>query len=196
MKSACMKNIYTLFVLTLLSTGLKAQGVFTNQTNGALEKVIQDYPNKFKNIKGSLLNANQQEEEYRSSIIIPGALATSVIQYNMPEGHAVCWQSTLYATHTFDDASIKFRELFSQIKNTIIKMEGERPVILNGKFEIPAEDKKTTTVYFDILPASSATMKIKVDLTLEKTAGSWKIVLSVYDKSRKEGEAIVSTQEK
>jgi len=191
-----MKNIYTLLVLTLFSTGLTAQGVFTNQTNGALEKVIQDYPNKFRNIKGNLLSSNPQEEEYRSSINIPGALATSVIQFNIPEGHALCWQSTLYATHTFDDATIKFRELFGQIKNTIIKMEGERPVILNGKFESPLEEKKLTTIYFDILPATSATQKIKVDLTLEKEADSWKIVLSVYDKSRKENESIVSTREK
>jgi hypothetical protein len=191
-----MKNICTLLVLTLLGSGLSAQGVFTNQTNGALEKVIQDYPNKFRNIKGNLLTSNQQEEEYRSSITIPGALNTTVIQFNNPEGHTLCWQSTLYAAHTFDDASNKFKELFAQIKNTIIKMEGERPVILNGKFESPQEEKKCTTIYFDILPANSATLKIKVDLSLEKEAGSWKIVLSVYDKSRKENEAIVSTQEK
>jgi hypothetical protein len=187
-----MKNISPLFLLLLLGTVVSAQGVFSNQTNGALEKVIQDYPNQFKNIKGDLLMSGQRSAEYKSTITIPGAVSTTVTQYGAGDKKMVSWQTTVYATGEFDDARNKFKELYTQIKNTIVKLEGEKPVILNGQYETPLEEKKYTTVLFDLLPATGATQKLKIDLMLEKTNRQWKIILSVYDKDRKEGEAIVS----
>jgi hypothetical protein len=187
-----MKNIIPLFLLFLLGTVVSAQGVFSNQTNAALEKVIQDYPNQFKNIKGDLLVSNQRSAEYKSNIIIPGAVSATVTQYAVADKKIVSWQTVVYASGEFDDARNKFKELYAQIKNTIIKLEGEKPVILNGQYETPLEDRKYTTVLFDLLPATGATQKLKIDLMLEKMNHQWKIVLSVYDKDRKDGEAIVS----
>jgi hypothetical protein len=187
-----MKNTITLFILIFFGTTLSAQGVFTNQTNGTLEKVIQDYPNQFKNIKGDLLESNPRSSEYKSNIAIPGAVSTTVTQYSVADKHIVSWQTIIYSTSEFDEAKKRFKELYGEIKNTIIKLEGEKPVILNGQYEIPAEEKKYTTVVFDLLPSTGATQKLKIDLMLEKVNREWKIVLSVYDKERKQGEAIVS----
>jgi hypothetical protein len=187
-----MKNIIPVFIILLIGAGTSAQGVFNNQTNGALEKVIQDYPNQFKNIKGDLLVSGQHSAEYKSNITIPGAVSTTVTQYSVADKKIVSWQATVYTTNEFDDARDKFKELYSQIKNTIIKLEGEKPVILNGQYETPVEEKKHTTVLFDLLPSTGATQKLKIDLMLEKINRQWKIVLSVYDKDRKEGEAMAS----
>jgi hypothetical protein len=60
-----MKNV-SLLILMFACLNSSAQGVFTNQTNAAIEKVIQDYPNQFKNITGPLLLEKQQ------SCFVPG----------------------------------------------------------------------------------------------------------------------------
>lgn len=187
-----MKKICLPFFILFIGISAISQGVFNNQTNGALEKVIQDYPNQFKNIKGELLVSGQHSTEYKSNITIPGAVSTTVTQYSVADKKVVSWQATVYTTNEFDDAKARFKELYAQIKNTIIKLEGEKPVILNGQYETPAEEKKYTTVLFDLLPASGATQKLKIDLMLEKVNKQWKIILSVYDKDRKEGESIAS----
>jgi len=189
-----MKNYFFILYLALCIQA-SAQGVFTNQTNGALERVIQDYPNQFKNIKGDLLVSNAREAEYKSVVIIPGAESSTVTQYTGTERHIVSWQTILYSSGDFDKAEQKFKELFGEIKNTIVKLEGERPVILNGKYETPEQGKAHTTVVFDILPSTGPTRQLKVDLTLQKRNTRWMVVLSVYDKDRREDEIIVSNKD-
>lgn len=191
-----MKNYLALLLLLALHIRVSAQGVFSNQTNGALEKVIQDYPNQFKNIKGDLLASNQREAEYKSVVVIPGAESSTVIQYTGAERHIVSWQTILYSSADFDKAEEKFKELYGEIKNTIVRLDGERPVILNGKYETPEEGKTHTTVVFDILPSTGSTRQLRVDMTLSKQRnGRWVVVLSVYDKDRKEEEIIVSNKD-
>jgi hypothetical protein len=169
-----------------------AQGVFANQTNGALERVIQDYPNQFKNIKGDLLTSNQREVEYKSVVTIPGSESSVVTQYTGADKHIVSWQAILYSSTDFDKAENKFKSLFGEIKNTIVRLEGERPVILNGKYETPEEGRNTTTVAFDILPSTGPTRQLKVDLALQKLNRRWVVVLSVYDKDRKEEQVVAN----
>ena len=187
-----MKNFVILLLLFAIRAESPAQGVFANQTNGALERVIQDYPNQFKNIKGALLASNAKEAEYKSVVVIPGSESSIVIQYPGADSHIVSWQTILYSSADFDKAENRFKALFGDIKNTIVRLEGERPVILNGKYETPEEDKTHTTVVFDILPSTGPTRQLKVDLTLQKQNGRWVVALSVYDKDRKEDEIIVS----
>jgi hypothetical protein len=181
-----MKNLFTIILLLAFVAGSSAQGVFTNQTNGALERVIQDYPNQFKNIRGDLLASNPKEAEYKSVVTIPGSESSTVTQYTTAGRHIVSWQTVLYASGDFDKAEKKFKELFGEIKNTIVRLEGERPVILNGKYETPEENKTTTTVVFDILPSTGSTSQLRVDLTLQRHDRRWTVVLSVYDKDRGE----------
>jgi hypothetical protein len=181
-----MKKIATLLLLLAFTAVAMAQGVFVNQTNGALEKVIRDYPNQFKNIKGEKLQSHAQSTEYTSTVMIPGAVSSTVIQYDDSDRNLATWQAVLFSTGSFDDAREKYKDLFGQIKNTIIKLEGERPVIINGQYEAPAEGKPENNLVFDLLPASGSTQHMKVELLLLKAGQRWKVMLSVYDKDRRE----------
>jgi hypothetical protein len=191
-----MKNIIFFSLLFAANAEASAQGVFANQTNGALEKVIQDYPNQFKNIKGALVASNAHEAEYKSVVTIPGSESSTVIQYTGTDKHIVSWQAVLYTSTDFDNAEKKFKALFSEITNTIVHMDGERPVILNGLYETPVENRNLTTVSFDLLPAAGPTRQLKVDLILQKHDHQWTVVLSAYDKDRKEDEVLVSSGNK
>ncbi len=187
-----MKKTATLLFLLAVTAHAIAQGVFANQTNDALEKVIRDYPNQFRNIKGEKLQSGAQSTEYKSTVIIPGAVSSSITQYADADKHIVSWQAILFTSGDFDDAREKYKSLFDQIKNTIVKLEGERPVIINGQYETPAENKKENNLVFDMLPATGSTQQMKVELTLLKINQRWKVVLSVYDKDHREDVASLS----
>jgi hypothetical protein len=183
-----MKNIILLLLIfSLGSTGI-SQGVFSNQTNNTLEKVMQDYHTQFKNIRGELLLSRSGTSSYKSTIAIPGAVSTTITQCAVAHKQTVSWQSVVYSGNEFNAAKNRFEELFNQIKNTIIKPEGEKSVIINGLYINPSEDKPFTTIQFDLLPATGLMQKINIDLTLKNDGGQWKITLSVSDKDMKETE--------
>ncbi len=187
-----MKNIILLLLISSFGSTCISQGVFSNQTNKTLEKVVQDYPSQFKNIRGELLLSRPGSAAYKSTIAIPGAVSTTITQSAVAHKQTVSWQSVVYSGNEFNAAKNRFEELFNQIKNTIIKPEGEKAAIINGLYINPSEDKTFTTIQFDLLPATRLMQKVNIDLTLKNDGGQWKITLSVSDKDMKETELAVA----
>jgi len=185
-----MKNILLFLPILCWGTSATAQGVFSNQTNFILEKVVQDYPGQFKNIRGELVSSGQGQSAYKSTLVIPGAISTTITETNATQKQ-VCWQSVLYTNTEFATAKNRFETLFNQIKNTIIKPEGEKPVIVNGLFMNPSAEKTYNTIQFDLLPPAGITQKINIDLVMQHSGNQWQILLSVYDMPRKENGEIV-----
>jgi len=186
-----MKNTSLLLVILFATVTSNAQGVFKNKVNTALEKVVQDYPSHFTNIKGEQLSSRQGAAEYKSNIVIPGALSTSITQQEASQHSNITWQSVLFTSSEFGQARTQFEELFNQIKNTVIRAPGEKAVIVNGMYIDPSADKNFTAVQFDLLPAAGLMQKLNIDLLLENTGSQWQILLTVTDKERKDGGAIV-----
>lgn len=178
-KSDQMKNA-SFLILLLLCLEVSAQGVFTNQTNSAIEKVLQDFPNQFRNIMGNVLLQNQESVNYHSYIQIPGAISCVVTRYHANK-EALCWKAELFESGDFHEAKEKYKDLYTQIRNTIIKIEGEKPYILNGQYEIPAEQKSFHSVVFNMLPSVGGMQKVKVELSMSRQGSSWKIGLLIYD---------------
>ena len=174
-----MKNVTYSLLFFFLTQTAAAQGVFSNQTNVALQKVIEDFPNHFRNIKGEAIT-DDNNSDYKSKVEIPGAI-NCYISENGPGKDLYAWKADLYQSSEFDKARKKYSELYNQIHNTIIKIEGEKPVILNGKYEAPDGEKKFSSIGFHVLPATGTMRRLKVELALHEAAGSWKISLNVYD---------------
>jgi len=183
MKSAS----FTITLLAIVANSF-AQGVFSNKTNTALEKVIQDYPNRFKNIKGAVLIENPQSTEYNSTVQIPGSNSCIVTRYNSQKNDAYSWNCAVFENEDFAVVKNKFKELFGQIKNSIVKIGGGRPFILTGQYVDPDEAKKFTTILFELLPSAGEMKNLKIDLSIEYVITGWKISLSVYDRESKDGE--------
>jgi len=185
-----MKRIFPLFILLTFSIAGLCQGVFTNDVNLALQKVIQDYPNHFINIKGAPLTGSQQGFQFHSRVEVPGTLNCRVTLYNAEKKEMYGWTCVVLESGKFGDAKNKFTELYNQIRNTIVKIEGEKPFILTGNYETPTDEKKFTTIIFQLLPATGNMQKLKVELTLQHTINDWKLTLSVYDQERKSDEQL------
>jgi hypothetical protein len=183
-----MKRTSLTIVLLAIAAICFAQGVFSNKTSSALEKVIQDYPNRFKNIKGSVIVENPQTTEYSSTIQIPGSNSCIVTRYNSSKVEAYSWSCVVFENEEFTQVKSRFKELFGEIKNSIVKMGGGKPFILTGQYADPDEAKKFTTVMFELLPSAGDMKNLKVDLSLQYVLTGWKISLSVYDRETKDAE--------
>ena len=172
----------TLIVLVTLPFYSIGQGVFTNQTHTTLQKVISDYPYQFKHIKGETINEDPQSTDFASSVAIPGALNTVITKYSSSDDRQVLsWKCVLAETDDFEVVSKKYRELYDQIKNSIIRMDDDRSFILNGSYELPTEEKQFNASSLQLLPPTGDLSKLKVEITLEFLITEWKLTLLVYD---------------
>ena len=172
----------TLLLLMLVPYALTAQGVFTNQTHTALQKVINDYPNHFKNIRGQLIDENPQTIDYGSTVQIPGSVKTVITRYTSDDDKEIySWKCLMLESEDFAVARGKYKELFKQITNSIIKLDGNKPFILNGTYEDPTEEKRFTSSPFTLVPASGDLKKLRVELTLEFLVTEWRLSVLVYD---------------
>lgn len=175
-----MKPVILAIIVVTCSIDLCAQGVFSNGTNTALERVIQDYPNQFRNIKGAMVIQNARATDFESSVKIPGSQSCIVSQSNS-SGSAVSWKAELFTSASFSDASHKYTEFYNQVKNTVIKIQGAKPYILTGQYSVPDKNKSYQAIVLNMLPAAGELQKIKVEISLEQQGSSWKLQLSIYD---------------
>jgi hypothetical protein len=179
-----MYKVTWLLLFTLITLSTTAQGVFSNKTNAALKMVIEDYPNHFSNIKGDRISSAELASDYKSKVVIPGSVNCTLTQYN--KDAAYNWKCELFTSADFEKAKSKFSDLYNEIHNTIIKVEGEKPVILNGQYELPEKDKHQTNIFFHFLPATGIIKKLNVQLEMILDNGIWKITLQVYDEKDRE----------
>jgi uncharacterized protein involved in tolerance to divalent cations len=182
-----MKSLALALMLTLPSL-VHAQGVFNNQASAALQKVIGDYPNHFKNIQGDVVNTEAQSTDYSSKVLFPGAMSAVVTRYSTTneKNNLYTWKCVISQSEDFEVISKKYKELYNQLKNSIIKIDGQKPFILNGSYEIPTADKKFTTTDFYLLPSTGDMKKLKVELSLEYYVTEWKMSIVVYDQKEED----------
>ena len=171
-----------IFLISTIPLASSSQGVFSNTASAVLQTVINDYPNRFRNIKGDVLSNDPQSTDYTSKVQLPGAVNAVITRYNSDSKKEIySWKCLLLESDDFTIVSRRYKEIHSQIRNSIIKIEGEKPFIINGNYEIPYEGKKFNASAFYLLPATGEMKKIKIELTLEYYVTEWKVVLLVYD---------------
>jgi len=159
--------------------------VFSNKTNVALEKVIRDYPNRFHNIRGEMISQHAQVVEYKTTISVPGASYCSIWKYNVDNSEMYNWSCVAFNTPNFMQARAKYKEIYDQVENTIIKLDGQKPFILNAQYRTPTELHNMNSLTFELLPLTEEMKNLKVDLSLEKESNIWKVKLNVYEGERK-----------
>jgi hypothetical protein len=181
-----MKSIFITLALLLNAAWLFSQDdVFSNKTNVALEKVIRDYPNRFHNITGEMISQHAQTVEYKSTISVPGASYCSIWKYNIANNEVYNWSCTAFNSPNFMQARAKYKEIYDQIENTIIKIEGQKPFIINAQYRTPTELHAMNSISFELLPLVAEMRNLKIDLSLEKESNIWKVKLYVYEGDRK-----------
>jgi len=176
-----MRSVILAFAPVMLSASLTAQGVFSNKTQTVVEKVIQDYPNHFLNIKGELIGQAPQSSRYRSTLELPGAASSTITLISTAGAEGSGWTCTVLQTASFDEARTRFSEIYGQLSNSIVSATGQRTFILSGQYEAPVPDKKDNEVLFSLLPGVGEMKRLHVGLSLRSEGSDWIVVISVND---------------
>jgi hypothetical protein len=132
--------------------------------------------------------------EYKSNISVPGASYCSIWKYNVSNNELYNWNCVTYNSANFMQARGKFKEIYDQIENTIIKIDGQKPFILSAQYRTPTELHNVNDISFELLPLTEEMKNLKVDLSLEKDQNIWKVKLSVYEGERKLNGVTASVQ--
>jgi hypothetical protein len=185
-----MRSLFATFAFLSLAAQSSAQedDVFSNKTNIAIEKVIRYFPNRFHNIKGELVVSHVKTTEYKSTVQVPGFPTCEVVRYASANIDTYSWNCTAVETRDFAQAKSRFKEIYDQIENTIIKIDGEKPFIVSGQYRTPNEERKYCSVAFELLPAVGDMKKMKMDLIMQNIMQEWKVSIVVYDSEKKEDE--------
>ncbi|HEY4109214.1 hypothetical protein [Puia sp.] len=176
-----MRSAIIAFAPLVLSASLSAQGVFSNNTQTVVEKVIQDYPNHFHNIKGELIGQALQTARYKSTLELPGAASSTITLVSASGTEGSGWTCTVLQTASFEEARARFSEIYGQLSNSIISAAGQKTFILSGQYETPAQDKKDNEVMFTLLPGVGDMKRVRVELILHGEGQDWTVALSVND---------------
>ena len=185
-----MRNTILTLAMVLLTATLSAQGVFSNNTQSILEKVIRDYPNHFYNIKGELIGQALETTRYKSTIQLPGSSSSTITLYSASQNEGSGWTCNVLEDGNFNQAKMKFAEIYGQLSNSIITTGGQKTFILSGQYEEPVEEKKCTRVLFSLLPGMGDMKKLKVELCLKEEAKGWTVSVTVQDLDPKEESAV------
>ena len=158
-----------------------------NAIGGDIKKVLEDYPNRFINLMGEVVAENTQSTDYQCNFNIHGAEEAIITRYSARK--EVCsWQALMLTTENFDKAKQKFKALYNQLNNLSVDID-KKNFRLNGKYEVPAAEKKFTSIIFSIKPENEAVKKLRVEISMQYFAPmEWKVKLLVYDKDREDDE--------
>ena len=186
------KSVKPLVLLTIaalffnfLSAQLKLPVV--NGFANDVKKVIEDYPNRFVNLMGEIMSENTQSTDYRCNFKVNGAEETFITRYSAKK--EVCsWQALMLTTDNFEKAKQKFKSLYNQLNNMSVSL-GAANFRLKGKYESQEEEKKFGSVLFSFEPASEATKKLKIEISMQfYEPMEWKVKVLVYDREREDDE--------
>jgi len=152
----------------------------SNTVNGALIKVIQDFPNHFKMIRGEIISQDVQAVNYTSNVNITGADSSIIIQNGSDSDNIYSWQEVVFNTDDFNEAREKFHEYFSKIKGTSVTVNNKK-ISFHADYIEPDDAKRFETILFTQNPKAAELKDVVIDLSMQYVLSGWQISVSVYE---------------
>ena len=184
-------KLLSLFTITFFIYGsLQSQSVFKPGNNIIIDikKVVEDYPNRFANITGKLILQNPQSAEYECNFKINNAEESSITIYSADNKIICSWQALILSTDNFQEAKSKYKNIYNQLNNQAISMEGTGNFHLKGVYREPKEENKFSVSLFTINPMNENIKKLRVEVSLQYEIMEWKLRVLVYDKEKEDDE--------
>ena len=177
-----MKNYLpvTFLLISVCSFSQFHLTALNNNVNNVLEKVIEDFPNHFKNIRGSVIDKDVQATNYNCSVNIPGTDSSIIIQNGNDTDNIFSWKEMVFETDDFEKAKQKFHEYFMKIKGTSIKTNNAN-INFNADYTAPDDAKQFASIIFQAHPETAQFKNVMIDLDMQYVLDGWQINISVYE---------------
>ena len=174
----------TILSAILFISSSTAQVIPVNTTfQSDLARVINDFPNGFKNISGQEVIDNPQTIEYESRITVKDATKCRVIKYSATTKDIYSWEAEMLKTDDFEEAAKRFRTLYNLLQHLSVNVNGINAVF-TGEYTRPAESIKFTNIVFSAGDKTADLQHLKISLLLENELLDWVIKIQVYERER------------
>ncbi|MBS1566443.1 MAG: hypothetical protein JST39_18815, partial [Bacteroidetes bacterium] len=140
-----MKKIICAFAALTVAAGAFSQTKYASFKEElfpkAMEAVVHDYPNNYRNICGELVLEQPGTDSYVSLVQLPGASECVVTRYHSVEDTTASWQAKMFHSEDFKEVSQHYKELYRQLKNCYLRLVDGSIVYLKAEWEAPTEEK-------------------------------------------------------
>jgi len=152
----------------------------TNEVSPVLSKIIHDYPNDFKNLKGEIIEEGPQTTSYACLLAIKGIEAPGIItQFGAEKDHVYSWKNEVLQTDNLKTARRLFKQYYTQIKKTNAIINNLE-IKLVAHYEEPLENKSFNTIRFRLETVETAVKDVVAELNMQYEMGNWTITISLY----------------
>ena len=179
------KALTLLFVVFTVFAGHTQIKLFNNspEFRQALDKIMSDYCNQFRNLKGEEMVNNPESTEFTSTVTLPGSEECIIVQMRNTKHETRAFQALMLSAEEFETASKKYKQLFAQLQNASVRLDnGGGRYVVKGEMEKPSEEKDFVSTIFDITPATNFNKNIHIELSMSYEMMEWKVRIAVYDK--------------
>ena len=166
--------------------GLKMPAANTGFRND-IQKVVEDYPHQFVNLRGDVLNTNPQSVEYASRLRPQGTQEAMIVKYSALNKEIYSWQATVLTTEDFEEAAKKYKWLYTQLKGMNVTYVADQ-YTLTGPYEEPEESLGFATSTLVLHHPPTPLRKLKVEVSMNFEFPEWKVNLLVFEKEREDDE--------
>jgi hypothetical protein len=191
-----MKRNLALTVLSVTFFAFSASSQFKNISshlplaNGIrsdIQKVVADFPYRFQNIRGEVIDRSPQSIEYASKLKVGDLGQCSIVQYSSGDKAIYSWQALMLVTEDFESAAKKYKSLFQQLKGANVYYIKDQ-YALKGEYDAAEESRKFATSTLTLAYPPAPLKKLRIDVSLQFEFPEWKVSLVVYEKEREDDE--------
>lgn len=144
----------------------------------AIEKVVADYPQSFKNIRGEKVMEDEEEIRYASLIELPG-INDCLISTSLEAKKKVKWEAMVFTSASFNESVAIYKELHAKLLAADFILVGKTKSKLKGKYVVPELKDSFTSTLYRLNPVNNSYRSCGVELELVNILDEWKVNLRV-----------------
>jgi hypothetical protein len=184
MKQALLMSFAFLLSLTLPAQTPAAASATMEPFTRAMDAILKDFPNNFRNISGNLILSQAEADHYSSLVMVPGSLDCHITRYHSVEDTLASWQASMFRSEEFGAASRQYTSLYGKLKGCSLQLADGSRIQVKGTWEAPLEEKPFSMSSFQLQTADPRFSEMKIDVEMVYQVTEWVININVVSKRK------------
>lgn len=179
-----MKNFTNLFLGLLFVLSAQSQPRFSFNKpdpafNKAIEEIVSDFPYNYRNIKGELILAQGEWEQYASRVNVPNATVSLLTFYHSAIDTTASYQACLFKGESYEEAARNYKQYFNKLNHCEVKSVDGSRYYFKGRLEEPGEEKDFAISEFRLETGDDRFKNFKIELELLYKIDGWELNLNM-----------------
>jgi hypothetical protein len=149
-----------------------------------IQAVLTDFPFNLRNIKGELVLAQGEFENYSSMVQLADAEHCTITRYHSADDTTVSWQAKMYNSDEFEKAAHQYRELYKKLEHCYLRLVDGSIIYLQGVWEPARVEAPFTTSTLRLTTGDWRYKEVKVELELVYLLAEWGVNINILTKKR------------